>query len=111
MVICDEAHYLKNPDTNRCEQLVPFLMNKKRIFLLTGTPLMAKPKEIFKNIYDFGHRYCYLKNNPWNNKLEFDSSKNLGELHHILKKFIMIRRLKVDVLPELPSKQRQIIYM
>lgn len=83
---------------------------------------MAKPKEIFnilkilrpdtfKNIYDFGHRYCYLKNNPWNNKLEFDSSKNLGELHYILKKFIMIRRLKVDVLPELPSKQRQIIYM
>ncbi len=44
MVICDEAHYLKNPDTNRCELLVPFLSKKKRIFLLTGTPALAKPK-------------------------------------------------------------------
>lgn len=46
-VICDEAHYLKNPDTSRCSQLVPFLMAKKRIFLLTGTPALAKPKELF----------------------------------------------------------------
>jgi len=44
MVICDEAHYLKNPDTSRCTQLMPFLTQKKRIFLLTGTPALAKPK-------------------------------------------------------------------
>ena len=46
-VICDEAHYLKNPDTARCSQLVPFLQVKKRIFLLTGTPALSKPKELF----------------------------------------------------------------
>lgn len=47
IVICDEAHYLKNSDTNRCEQLVPFLSHKQKIFLLTGTPALAKPRELF----------------------------------------------------------------
>ena len=46
-VICDEAHYLKNPDTSRCKFLVPFLTKKKRVFLLTGTPALAKPRELF----------------------------------------------------------------
>lgn len=47
MVICDQAHYLKNKDTIRCEQLVPFLSQRKRIFLLTGTPALAKPRELY----------------------------------------------------------------
>ena len=46
-VIVDEAHYLKTLDSKRSETLVPFLKNRKRVFLLTGTPALAKPKEIF----------------------------------------------------------------
>lgn len=122
MVICDEAHYLKNPDTSRCEKLIPFLKSRRRIFLLTGTPALAKPKElfnlltilrpdIFHSMNDFGERYCTTRRNPWTHKLEYDGAKNLAELHYLLKKTVMIRRLKADVLPQLPPKQRQIIYM
>jgi SWI/SNF-related matrix-associated actin-dependent regulator 1 of chromatin subfamily A len=122
MVICDEAHYLKNPDTNRCELLVPFLSQKKRVFLLTGTPALAKPRElfnllkilrcdVFKSFEHFGDRYCERRQNPWTFKWEFDGARNLAELHYILKKTVMIRRLKQDVLPQLPPKQRQIIFM
>lgn len=43
-VIADEAHYLKNTAAKRTESLVPFLTSRKRIFLLSGTPALAKPK-------------------------------------------------------------------
>jgi SWI/SNF-related matrix-associated actin-dependent regulator 1 of chromatin subfamily A len=35
----------------------------------------------------------------------------LAELHYVLKKAVMIRRSKEEVLPQLPPKQRQIIFM
>ena len=46
-VIVDEAHYLKNYRTERTKIICPFLMEFKRILLLTGTPALARPKELF----------------------------------------------------------------
>jgi SWI/SNF-related matrix-associated actin-dependent regulator 1 of chromatin subfamily A len=43
-VIADEAHYLKNHNAKRTESLMPFLTTRKRVFLLTGTPALAKPR-------------------------------------------------------------------
>ena len=44
-------------------------------------------------------------------KMEYEGSRNTAELHYLLKDKIMIRRLKHEVLDELPSKQRQIIIL
>jgi len=44
IVICDEAHYLKNSDSKRTQSLLPYLTVRKRIILLTGTPALAKPR-------------------------------------------------------------------
>lgn len=44
VVIADEAHYLKNSNAKRTENLVPFLMTRKRVFLLSGTAAQAKPR-------------------------------------------------------------------
>jgi SWI/SNF-related matrix-associated actin-dependent regulator 1 of chromatin subfamily A len=46
-VIADEAHYLKNSGNKRSDILTPFLSTRRRIVLLTGTPALAKPREIF----------------------------------------------------------------
>jgi len=47
VVIADEAHYLKNTGNKRSDILLPFLSSRKRIILLSGTPALAKPREIY----------------------------------------------------------------
>lgn len=104
IVICDEAHYLKNSSTHRSEVLVPYLMSRKRVLMLTGTPALAEPKELFNilhilrpDIYvhehEYCNRYCLMRRNTWSRQMEYHGSKNSAELHYLLKK-IMVRRLK-----------------
>lgn len=117
-VIADEAHYMKNEWTARSKALVPLMQACKRVILLTGTPAFARPQElynlchivrpdIFDNFKVFGERYCDPRINPFSRKLEYSGSNNLKELNYVLKSSFMIRRLKKDVLSELPSKVRQ----
>lgn len=118
VVIADEAHYLKNSGNKRSDHLMPYLSSRRRIVLLTGTPALAKPREIynlisivrpdvFYNFKEFGYRYCEPTVNPWSRALEYNGCQNAKELHYVLKDRIMIRRLKKDVLTQLPDKQRQ----
>ena len=87
------------------------------MILLTGTPALAKPKDLFNilsiirpdiffNFRDFAYRYCDPKQNKFHKGLDFDGAANLKELHYLLTNYIMIRRLKKDVLTELPAKRR-----
>jgi len=84
---------------------------------LTGTPALAKPKEIFnlmhiirpdvfRNFREFGKRYCDPQPSKWQRGIDYEGSSNVKELHFILRKNFMIRRLKKDVLTELPDKKR-----
>ena len=113
--IADEAHYLKSQDAKRTKFLIPVLQKCKRCILLTGTPILAKPMEIypllnalrpdfFYSFKDFGSRYC----NPIMTiyGINWTGISNSKELHFMLNK-IMIRRLKKDVLSQLPPKKRQ----
>jgi SWI/SNF-related matrix-associated actin-dependent regulator 1 of chromatin subfamily A len=83
--------------------LLPHLRTRKRIFLLTGTPAFAKPKEIFtlchairpdifEKFNDFGMRYCDPEPSKFFKGLSYEGSSYPKELNFLLKKFIMIRR-------------------
>ena len=115
-IIADEAHYLKSRTAKRTKCLTPVLQRAKRIVLLTGTPILAKPMEIFpllhilrpdkfKGFKEFGARYCDPKILRFG-VVDWSGSTNSRELNSILNK-IMIRRLKKDVLSQLPPKKRQ----
>jgi SWI/SNF-related matrix-associated actin-dependent regulator 1 of chromatin subfamily A len=113
--IADEAHYLKSRDSKRSKLMVPILQKCKRVLLLSGTPILAKPVEIypllkilrpdlFKSFKSFGSRYCDPKHTMFG--IDWNGATNSKELHYILSN-LMIRRLKKDVLSELPPKKRQ----
>ena len=114
--IADEAHYLKSRESKRSKSLVPLMTKIKRVLLLTGTPMLGKPNEIYNLIrilrpdiflkfLDFGVRYCGPKEGPYG--IDWSGNSNNRELHLLLEKCLMIRRLKSEVLQELPAKRRQ----
>ena len=118
-IIADEAHYLKSLEAKRTKCLLPIIQKSKRILLLTGTPILSRPFElyplltmlrpdIFNNFKLFGNRYCDPKQKCFKNKwfIDWSGSSNAKELNYILKN-IMIRRLKKDVINQLPPKKRQ----
>ena len=114
--IADESHYLKNRDAKRSKNLIPILMNSKRCILISGTPILSRPVElynilrilrpdIFHNFNDYANRYC--DPSPGKFGVDYNGKSCTSELHFLLSRNLMIRRLKADVLSELPDKRRQ----
>ncbi|KRX04174.1 P-loop containing nucleoside triphosphate hydrolase [Pseudocohnilembus persalinus] len=122
IAIADEAHYLKNPKSKRSESIIPLLQKCKHVILLTGTPAMNKPKDlytmvsilrpdIFQYFKDFGNRYCDPQPSQWGQGMEYEGLTNSQELNFIMNKYFIVRRLKSEVLVYLPRKHREIKYI
>uniref|UniRef100_A0A8C1R124 SWI/SNF-related matrix-associated actin-dependent regulator of chromatin subfamily A-like protein 1 n=1 Tax=Cyprinus carpio TaxID=7962 RepID=A0A8C1R124_CYPCA len=118
VIIMDESHFLKNMKTARCRAALPLLKTAKRVILLSGTPAMSRPAELYTQIlavrpslfprfHDFGTRYCDAKQLPWG--WDYSGSSHLGELKLLLEETLMLRRLKSEVLSQLPAKQRKVV--
>ncbi|XP_024398738.1 uncharacterized protein [Physcomitrium patens] len=118
IIIADEAHYLKNAQAKRTNACVPLLQKAKYAVLLSGTPALSRPIELFKQlealqptvykngVSEYGNRYCLGGHFGM-----YQGSSNLQELHALVKSTVMIRRLKKDVLSELPQKRRQQVFV
>ena len=115
IVICDESHNLKNGKAERTKAVVPIVSRAGRRILLSGTPALSRPQELYTQIQticpklfstfmEYGLRYCDGKMTlyGWN----FLGAGYLGELQLLLEERVMIRRLKKDVLCDLPKKER-----
>lgn len=114
-IIADESHYLKSEDSQRTKTIVPLMKNSKRRIMITGTPALSRPKELYPQIealfdsnfltsFEYKKRYCAAILGQFG--LDDNGSSNLKELNYLLKKTIMIRREKKHVLTELPEKLR-----
>lgn len=119
MVICDEAHYLKNPEAQRTSALRPLVQKARRCALLTGTPALAKASELYSPLdcllpgflpsyVEFCERYTMKKNIQVGRKqvVRWEGTRHGDELNAILDT-VMVRRFKKDVLSQLPEKRRQ----
>ncbi|PNY10195.1 SWI/SNF-related matrix-associated actin-dependent regulator of chromatin subfamily A-like protein 1-like protein, partial [Trifolium pratense] len=117
VVIADESHFLKNAQAKRTTASLPIIKKAKYAILLSGTPALSRPIELFKqlealypdvykNVHEYGNRYC--KGGVFG---LYQGASNHEELHNLMKATSMIRRLKKDVLSELPVKRRQQIFL
>ncbi|GMN55058.1 hypothetical protein TIFTF001_024180 [Ficus carica] len=117
VVIADESHYLKNAQAKRTTSSLPVIKKAQYALLLSGTPALSRPIELFKqlealypyvykNVHEYGNRYC--KGGLFG---VYQGASNHEELHNLMKATLMIRRLKKDVLSELPTKRRQQVFL
>ena len=120
MVIADECHLLKNNKAARTKAAFKLIQNSTRVILLSGTPALSRPAELFSQIqaidpklftcfHDFGMRYCDGKESRFG--MDYSGYSNMVELRLLLEEKILIRREKKDVIQELPSKMREMIIL
>ncbi|GAB1285375.1 DNA annealing helicase and endonuclease ZRANB3 [Apodemus speciosus] len=119
VVVVDESHYMKSRTAARSRILLPMVQKARRAILLTGTPALGRPEELFMQIealfpqkfgtwIEYAKRYCNAHIRYFGKRRQWDcrGASNLSELHQLLND-IMIRRLKSEVLSQLPPKVRQ----
>lgn len=109
--VIDEAQYIKNNTTLAARSVK--CINSTYKFALTGTPIENKLSDLW-SIFDFampGYLYSY---NKFKEELEVpivQQQDNIAvvRMQRLIKPFIL-RRLKKDVLKELPDKLEEVVF-
>lgn len=118
LIIVDEGQYITNPRAKRSRAVKSLCEKSKHVLILTGTPFENYPVEMFTalnilcpkefpSFHSFAHKFCGPRLKPWG--WEFKGATNVPKLYRLLRKTCMIRRLKRDVLKDLPPKTRNVI--
>lgn len=118
LVVADEAHNLKNEKAARSKAFEEIVEKVERRVFLTGTPVLNRPKDLWNllrlidgetwgNFFKFHKRYTNAHHNGYG--WDFSGAANTSELHSRLDGHQWIRRLKAEVLKELPPKQRHVV--
>jgi len=106
MLVVDEAHRLKNAQSKFFRILAGYSINFK--LLLTGTPLQNNLEELF-------YLLNFLTPSKFNDLQSFQANftdiakeEQVNKLHHLLGPH-MLRRMKADVLKNIPAKSEFIV--
>jgi len=112
-VICDEFHYIKNIKAQRTKFVKALAKKAKSILLLSGTPFLNRPVELFNglNLMDpavwndwfiYTKRYCNGHQTRWG--WDSKGATNIDELQKKISRYFL-RRTKDEVLKDLPQKR------
>lgn len=124
--ILDEIHNLKNQQAKRTKFTLAknglvSVLNKK--IALSGTPIQNTPIDLYPiakvfapasiqgmDKLGFGIKFCKGWKTPWG-VWDFSGASNMQELGIRFRSHFMIRRTKEKVLPELPPKFINLVYV
>ena len=110
-LVVDESHYVKNPQAKRTQavrRLAAAIPDDGLRLALTGTPVLNHAEELIAQLRvlgrleDFGSGARFAR--------EFHGAESSEErLHWHLRRRCFVRRLKKDVLPQLPPKRQVVV--
>ena len=123
VIICDEAHRLKNPKAKRTKAVLSrrgLLAKTESMWFLTGTPIKNRPIDLwpmlsstapevlkpYHSYLEYAYRYCGAYEDNFG--LNTSGASNTNELFRKLKPFLL-RRRKREVLEELPPRILDIV--
>lgn len=115
--VYDESHYAKTPTAKRTKAAIKMARSAPKeglVLCLTGTPITNRPAEYasqldilgqlnkFGGLWGFYRRYCGAFRDRFG-QWHIEGSSNLDELNEMLRSNCYIRRIKSEVLSELPA--------
>ena len=95
MLVVDEAHYVKNPDAHRTQNVIDFGKKTDRILYMTGTPLENKVDEMIELINQLQPELT--------REIQSYSYMSASEIFRQKVAPVYYRRKREDVLTELPE--------
>ena len=109
-LVLDESHYVKNPAAKRTRavrKLAEHLPENALKLCLTGTPVMNHPDELISQLRIIGRLEEFGSGARF--KRRFQGAGAEERIHWHLRRTCFVRRLKKDVLPQLPEKRQVIV--
>ncbi len=109
-LVLDESHYCKNAAAKRTQAVVRLAASVPGdglVLALTGTPVMNRPPELIAQLRILGRLADFGSGAQFGRR--FKGVDAHVRLHWHLRSRCFVRRLKVDVLPQLPAKTRTVV--
>ncbi|MGA9874387.1 MAG: DEAD/DEAH box helicase [Solirubrobacteraceae bacterium] len=109
-LVLDESHYCKNAAAKRTQavgRLAASLPKEALVLALTGTPVMNRPPELISQLRIIGRLADFGSGAQFGRR--FKGADAHVRLHWHLRSRCFVRRLKADVLPQLPAKTRTVV--
>lgn len=117
-LVMDESHCVKNRKAKRTKACWRIASGIKHKILLTGTPILSRPEDLwtqiafingrmFPSFWNYAKRYCAMKQTRFGT--DTPGASHTDELNAKLNGNVFIRKLKKEVLKDLPDKIHTII--
>jgi SWI/SNF-related matrix-associated actin-dependent regulator of chromatin subfamily A-like protein 1 len=109
-LVVDESHYAKNPQAKRTQavrRLAGTLDDSALRLALTGTPVLNHADELISQLRVIGRLEDFGSGARFSR--QFQGPLTEERLHWHLRRRCFVRRLKSEVLPQLPAKRRVVV--
>jgi SWI/SNF-related matrix-associated actin-dependent regulator of chromatin subfamily A-like protein 1 len=109
-LVLDESHYCKNGAAKRTQaatRLAGSVAADGLVLALTGTPVMNRPNELISQLRIIGRLADFGSGAQFGER--FRGADAHQRLHWHLRARCFVRRLKSEVLPQLPAKTRSVV--
>ncbi len=109
-LVIDESHYCKNAAAKRTQavqRLAAAVPREGLVMALTGTPVMNRPPELIAQLRILGRLQDFGSGAQFGRR--FRGPDAHLRLHWHLRARCFVRRLKAEVLPQLPAKTRAVV--